>query len=355
MQHTKLLVAALACAAAPAMAQHSALQLYGRLNVAAEKVRSDSVDSTRLSNNRSVFGLRGTEALGDGLALIFQIEGTVSPDSGAGAIASRDTRIGLQGKAGTLFAGNWTTPYNSATSGLDPFYPTTAGYMSIMGNGAGSTVSNVDEPGSFDRRQQNSIQYWSPTWKSLSLRLAHGFNEERPANGAKPSLHSAALVFDNSGPVYATLAHERHQDYQGPGLDDHASKAALALTLGSTRVALIGERLSYADGALRRNAMYVSVSHQIDAVGIRFSLGRAGDGRGQAGRRIGFVVAAPDSGAIHATLGYEYALSKRTTAYLYHTRIDNDTNGVTGFAINSVPLTAGATVSGTALGMRHAF
>ena len=133
---------ALLAACGGAHADGSNIQIYGRLNVGLESMRGDDVRVSRLSNYRSVLGFRGSEDLGGGLKAIFQIEGTLAPDTGAGSPAARDTRLGLEGKFGTIFAGNWTTPYNGATAGLDPFYPTTAGYMSIMGNGSAATVSS---------------------------------------------------------------------------------------------------------------------------------------------------------------------------------------------------------------------
>ena len=343
--------------ATAAHAQDSAVQIYGRLNVALEHADSSSGPGlTRHVNNRSVLGFRGGEDLGGGLKAIFQIEGTLSPDTGAGALAARDTRVGLAGTWGTLFAGHWTTAYNGATSGLDPFYPTTAGYMSIMGNGSAADADNVSDKSSFDRRQSNSVHYWSPSWHGLSLRVTHGLNEERPANGAKPSLTSAAAIYER-GPWYAVLAGERHHDYQGPGRDDTGAKAALAYQFARTRIAVVAERLKYGTGAgeLARNAVYLSLSHQMGPHGIRVGVAHAGDAHGPASTRIGFVRAGADTGATHATLGYDYALSKRSSLYAYTTRLDNRANGVYDFAINGLGTAPGATLKAYVLGMRHNF
>lgn len=346
----------LACLAAPAgaLAQDSAPQLYGRLNLAIEQVGADGARQARLSNNRSVFGVRGSERLAEDLSVVYQIEGTVAPDTGTGAVAARDTRIGLQGRWGTLFGGNWSTPYNSATSALDPFYPTTAGYMSILGNGSASNSSHLEDTASFDRRQKNSLHYWSPAVRGWTVRAAHGFAEDVPASGPRPSLDSAALLFDSPGLTLA-LAAERHHHYSGAGLDDTGRKLAVAMPLGATRVALVAEQLRYADSQLRRRATYLSVTHQLGAHGLRFGIARAGDGRGPEGMRRGVILAGPDTGALHATLGYDHQLSKRTSAYAYYTRLRNDARGVAGFAINGVAAAPGATLSGLAVGLRHGF
>ncbi len=353
-----LLASLLLVALAPgAQAEPGALQLYGRLNLALESVRQHGGDhAVRTSNYRSVFGLRGSEALGDGLRLLYQVESALAPDTGSGALAARDTRVGLEGRWGTLFAGNWSTPYNTASSSLDPFYPTTAGYMSIMGNGSAPSAGNLDDTASFDRRQRNSLHYWTPAWRGLTLRLAQGFNEERPPGGARPALTSGALQFER-GPLYLALAHERHRDYQGAGLSDHGSKLALAWQFGTVRLALAGERLRYrsATGVLRRDAWFAAISKQAGAHALRLAVAKAGDGKGDAKERIGFIAAGPDTGALHATVGYDYTLSRRTSLFALHTRIRNREDGTVDFAINGLAPTPGAQLRGTALGIRHAF
>jgi len=338
------------------------VQVYARLNVSAERVNTsatadgDRLNLTRISNNRSVLGFRGSEDLGGGVSAVFQIEGTLSLDTGAGELARRDTRVGLDGGFGTVFLGHWVTAYNGATSGLDPFYPTTAGYMSIIGNGAAAAVDNVSNLYSFDRRQANSLHYWSRPYKGLGLRVTHGVAEERPVGGAKPSLTSVAAIYDE-GPWYATLAYERHHAYQGVGLDDSGAKLAVARRFGATRVALLAERLAYqtAAGDLSRTAFYVSVSHQMGPHGVRLGVARAGDGKGASGNRVGFARGGADTGATHVTLGYDYALSKRTSVYAYVTHLDNEANAAYDFAINSLDAAPGATLRGAALGLRHAF
>lgn len=346
-------------------AQAQNLQLYGRLNLGLERMHlhggagdasGASPNRTRLSNYRSVFGVRASEAIAPGLHVLLQVEGTLSPDSGAGAFAARDTRVGLEGRWGTLFAGNWTTPYTSSSAALDPFYPTTAGYMSIMGNGSAATADNVSDTTSFDRRQQNSVHYWSPTWNGVSLRLAHGLNEERPASGARPSLTSSAMLFER-GPWYAALAWERHRHYRGPGLNDDAIKLAGSHQLWSLKLAAAVERLRYRSrGApLERTAYYVSAQRQFGAHGVRLGVAKAGDGKGGDGAPVGFITPGRASGGVHATVGYDYAFSKRTSVFAWYTRLHNARRATIDFAINGVDGGAGATASGAVLGMRHAF
>jgi predicted porin len=341
------------------LAQAELPQVYGRLNLGIEDMRVHGhghASSARLSNYRSVFGLRGSEELGDGLRVLFQVEGTLSPDTGAGAVAARDTRVGLAGHWGTLFAGNWTTPYTAASAGLDPFYPTTAGYMSIMGNGSAASADNTSDTSSFDRRQRNSVHYWSPTWRGVSLRLAHGLNEETPASGAKPSLSSGALQFQG-GALYAALAYERHHAYRGPGLNDHGVKLAGSYQFGALVLAAAVEQLHYetASGTLERMDYYLALTRQFGRHGLRLGIARAGDGKGRSTERVGFITAGSGTGAVQATLGYDYALSKRSSLFAFYTHLRNDSRGVVDFAINGLEGGAGSTASGVALGMRHAF
>lgn len=346
--------------ALPAQAQ-SYVVVYGRLNTALESVGSShaAVDRrmTRETNNRSVLGFRGEEDLGAGLHALFQIEGSLAPDTGVGELANRDTRIGLSSPWGTAFLGVWGTPYLLSTSGLDPYYPTTAGYMSLMGNGSGPTVTNTSNRSSFDRRQQNSLQYWTPEWQGWSLRLALSPNEgDVGVAGSHPHLWSGALNYDD-GTWTLSLAHELHRDYQGPGLDDSGTKLGLAYRWSVWRVALALEHLRYetATAVLSRDSAYVSATWQLGAGSLKLGFTQAGRGRGGAPARVGFIASGADTGARQTTLGYDYALSKRTTLYGYVSRIDNQARAAYDFAINPLGVAAGERPHVLALGLRHYF
>jgi predicted porin len=354
--------AMLGCCAGSAYAQGSNVQIYGRLNIAIENMRTSAnsagqnVSITREVNNRSVLGFKGTEDLGGGNKALFQIEGTISPDTGEGAIAQRDTRVGLEGPWGTLFAGHWITAYNGATGPLDPWYPTTAGYMNLMANGAGSTTDNVNNLNSFDRRQANSVHYWSPEWNGLQLRITRSASEERPVSGAHPALTSAAALW-NQGPWYLTAAVESHHEYQGPGLSDTGAKIGGSYRFGPTKLALVAERLKYETptGDLKRNAIFVALTHQWQQHELRLTASRANDGKGSSTAKIGYLKKGPDTGATQVTVGDDYSLSKRTSVFLYYTHLKNDDKGAYDFPINPLTVSPGATLKGAALGLRHIF
>lgn len=354
--------AALAACCTAASAQDH-VTLYGRLNASMEySDASTASDGTklggtgRLTNNRSVFGMRGEEALYGSLKAIWQIESNISLDTGSGQLASRNTRVGLAGSAGSFFMGNWTTAYLEATSSYDPFYPTTAGYMALIGNGSTPTSDNIQDTSAFDRRQKNSLHYRSPKWNGFSGGVTWGVNEERTTVPRNPSLWSFAGAYDN-GPLNVVLAYERHNNYQTAGRDDEGMKIGLSYQFPTTKVSAIYERLHYrtATGDLKRDAYYASVVQKLWTGSLRAGVGFAGNGRGNATETVGFFRSGPDTGAVQATLGYEYPLSKRTSVFGFYSRIFNKKNATYDFAINELGISAGADPQTFALGMRHVF
>ena len=353
--------AAGACAADAVLAQSpGTATIYGRLNTGLEHVDvsgDGGADQNRLSNYRSVLGFRGDEDIGGGLKVVWQIEGSISLDTGSGGIANRDTRLGLSGPWGTAFAGVWTLPYTSATSAFDPFYPTTAGYMALMGNGSAPITDNVQDTSSFDRRQVNQIQYWSPKLAGFSARLAYGVNEETVAEtGAKPWLASGSLSYE-AGPLLITAAHERHDEYQTAHTTDTATKIGAAYTWGSARLAGVFEHLKYgtSSGDLERDAWYVSGTYRVGAGMFKVGYTRADDGEGASDQTVGFFKSGPHTGSEQITVGYEHELSKRTSLQAFYSRIRNESRAVYDFAINEFGITAGQRPSVFAAGMRHSF
>ena len=358
-----LLVAVLATVSTPTLAQ-SSVTVYGRLNTAIEySYANTATDGThlggvaRMTNYRSVFGLRGEEGLGGSLKAVWQIESNLSIDTGQGQIASRNSRIGLQGDYGLLFMGHWHTPYTEATMAYDPYYPTTAGYMALIGNGSTSSSNNVEDTSSFDRRQKNIVQYRSPELAGASVWLGWGLPEEKTTVPRNPALYSAALVYAR-GPLNATLAYEIHQHYQAAGRNDDALKVGLAYELfAGTRIAAVYEHLHYRTdtGDLQRNGYYASLVQKLGPGSVRIGFALAANGTGSSTDTIGFFRSGAQTGATQLTVGYDYPLSKRTALFAFYSRINNQRNAIYDFAINELGVSAGADPQTFALGMRHNF
>ncbi len=159
-----LAVAGVLSAPLAAQAQTANVTLYGRLNLTMEAVQLGNSTAEnwiyRVNSNSSRFGIKGTESLGGGLNVIFQLESSANGDAGGGTIAGRDTYVGLQGGWGTVKIGNFLAPYDD----IHPIFgnvPTlTTSILSTAALWANAPSSKTQ--GGFDARLGNSIRYDSP-------------------------------------------------------------------------------------------------------------------------------------------------------------------------------------------------
>mgnify|MGYP001499091698 CR=1 FL=1 len=114
-------------AAPPAAAAAPLYQIYGTLNLNLQYVEITQPFSTSVatgtnatgrfavSTDSSNIGIRGTADTGQfGLSVVYQCESSAALDGDAAAgICGRNSRLGLSHEYGTLFYGNWDTPFKS--------------------------------------------------------------------------------------------------------------------------------------------------------------------------------------------------------------------------------------------------
>ena len=402
----KLTTLAAAMAAAHAAAQDGTTQIYGTFNVDVESVsaRGSVPARTRVTQNSSNIGFRGTERINPDALVFWQVESGVPVDAGNGTFASRNSAVGFKSKWGTLFLGQWDTPYKSISGAVDPMYFTGITYSgAIIGtpgfnvgpvtiaapatSSDGRTFRNVANA-SFERRQGNSIQYWTPDFHGAVLKAAYSVDEAKAqspsATQVDPYILSASAEWQ-SGIFYAAYAYELHADYFGldalapaaeatlvagdpnrPSARDIGHKLIARVKFGGTQLGVIAERLRYGKsaehavtpGALsryQRDAYAIALLQKVGAAGtIRALVGKARDGRCEH-----FDASPCDShglGARQFSIGYSYTLSRRTDVYAFHTRVDNEERGSYPFA-NGAGLGAapGAENIGYVLGIRHTF
>jgi len=399
MKLKRITLVVMGFAGAPAIAAaQSSVQIYGTLNADFESVEASGAASgqnfvrrNRITSNSSNIGFRGSEDLGSGLKAFFQIESAVNLDDGttSGFLASRNSGIGLQGGWGQLTVGQWDSPYKYSTQRFDPFNDTSIGaYTGILGGTgtitAGQGGANFAQRASFDRRVSNVVQYWTQNWNGLSGRFAYGVTDTQlgtPATGVaegsglKPDLVSAMAAYDKE-PLYATLAYERHTDFQplntllgapaSKGRDDAWKAGVSYRVLEGFTLGGIYERLQYrADdinglGALERKIdnWYVVGKYENGAHSAALSYGRKGREKLSG---AGFSDL-PDSQAHQISARYGHSFSKRTQLYAMATRITNGSNAFQEFGYAPITSTTlfrdpsrGADSTGFGLGMIHSF
>jgi predicted porin len=217
-------VTALAQATEPAKAAEppkATVTVYGTVNLnmqlteakgsTASPATNDVDSRMALSNDSSNIGVRAALKITDMVGGVAQCEtsANISGINGAG-ICNRNSRIGLTGNWGTLFFGNWDTPYKAAAYGTkadDPFGNTdvydAASLMTSPGfqvqTGAYSTASNTTIM-RFTIRAQNSVAYHSPKWNGLSAKLQYVADMYKNNTGTQdPTLFSGVLNFDMGG------------------------------------------------------------------------------------------------------------------------------------------------------------
>lgn len=346
--------------------QAPAVTLYGRLNLDVEvvegrQVSGTSLRSVRLSSNSSRLGVRGSEPLGGGTSVVFQIESSVVGDTGGGTIAGRETFVGFQGPWGTVKVGNFLSPYYDyihPVFGNSPTFLTSVlSTGGLWAGGGGLTPAT----GSFQLRGGNAVRYDSASWRGLSGSAELDFRE----SSDRARIASLGGGYRN-GPLQVNAAWTHNTRVRGPTLDDDALSVAAAYDFGGTRLAVVYERLRYdgrAGGELSRNL--VGLSGTVDwRGGQAFGyIGRAGRGFGSAceatapscSERIGGLAAGTGTEAWQYEISYTYPLSKRTFAYVGFVEIRNAANASYTFDINPVPISAGGDARGIVGGMMHLF
>jgi len=404
----KLLLAAM-CVALPAAASAQApaaptagVKVGGTLNVNFQitqaKGATDPAQSVKarnaVSSDSSNVYVDAFAEVAFGLKAIGRCETSATVDSPGSSVCNRNSRVGLSSaQYGTLFYGNWDTPFKSAAYGTkadDPFQNTDVfGYQGIMGSpgynykSSGWVTSAVAAVGGFDIRANNSVAYHSPKVAGLSAKLQYASSEAANADGTSiPQLLSAGVNYEWQG-LSVLAAYERHYDTYGlskiNGVAASASQNSvdqawrvgagymLDTPAGATTVGVLVDQVMFksenlAVGAVKdykRLAWQVAAKHRYGdhELRARFNMAMEGDCSLEGG---GTCNAGDKTGAKQIALGYAYHLAKSTQAYLSYTRIMNDDAASYTLTIGGSSAVAGSTPAGAdpqalGLGVRFAF
>ena len=354
MKKTLITLAVLAAATGVAQAQSSVV-IYGTVDAGFVSERGgvngnvNKLDSGIASASR--IGFKGTEDLGSGLSALFVLESGFGVDNGqqdvAGTLFNRQAYVGLSSKTtGTLTLGRQYTPwYNTLSKVADPF---AAGY-------AGSAKNLFPA----NTRTSNTVLYTSPNFNGFDADVAYTFGEQAESNKIGRKIGASAGY--SNGPLNARIAY-----------NNTSNDTALTET-GSGRNWLAAANYDFAvakayvaygankgqNSAIRNNGNvnafnYTSAGYSTDST---TALIGATVPVGPAGTVMASIIHVNDKNSANAdanqfSLGYSYALSKRTSTYASYAKISNKNNA--GYTVGNNS-NVGTGDKAFNVGVRHSF
>jgi len=304
-----------ACAAIGAISGSASAQsnvtVYGIIDASLSRSSSDvaptkvSVDSGNWYGSR--LGFRGSEDLGDGLSVLFQLENGFSLDTGnlgqSGRLFGRHAWVGLKGSLGMLRIGrSWTPAYCALTDTIDPFEDGMAG---AAGAFFGRNVFNA-----IDIRMQNAMFYTTPTVGGMTGEVAYALGEV--AGNSRAGRQLSTVLTYVGGPLRAVASYNEMNNATGTG--------AAKLYFGGARYDFGPFKLHIGlDRQKTDNAGVLTTDANDTIVALTIPVGR------------GTILASynylndrspANADMKQAAIGYKYELSKRTTLYTSYGHIN---------------------------------
>jgi len=346
MKKQLLAVAALATVSGVAMAQAT---VYGNIDMALTNSSAAAAGgaSSKTSMDMggispSVIGFKGSEDLGGGLKASFALEGHIDPTNGSntalnggGTLFGRQANVALSGSFGAVTVGRQfaqgllhyaaTDPrgIRESFSGLSTFFATAP--QQTFNNHSGVFLSNA-------------VSY-SNSSGPLSAGVSYAMGE-LAGDMSKYSLTSIGATY--TSPVVLSGSYELSNTVNG-------TRDTSRYSLGA----------GYKIGAFNAKANYLHSEQS--AAGATYNVWGVGGDYAVAANgnlSVAYYSAKNTRNSAQATnsfvAGYEYAMSKRTTAYVQYAVVSQG-NTATAVNIMNMATTAGTSASVGQLGIKHSF
>ena len=309
MKKSLLALAVFSAAAGPAAAQ-SNTTVYGLINIGVVYSKSD-VAPTRWGVDPggwwgSRLGFRGSEDLGNGMSVLYQLENGFSPDTGtagqSGRIFGHQSWVGLKGDFGTVrFGRTWTPSYCLLTDVIDPFEDGMSGAAeSFFGRNIYAVI---------DIRTQNAI-FYAKQVGGLKGEVSYAFGETAGNTSANRQI-SGAFTY-TVGRLKVAYGYQNNNDANGTG---------------AAKLRFVGGNYDFGVAKLHfgldRQQTDAAGLAPVDASDLLVGLTiPAGGGRILASYNRLNDRSARNVDTAQYALGYTYALSKRTALFTSISHID---------------------------------
>ena len=341
MKKMAMLVTSIASSCCAHVVQaESTLRIYGVVDNGIEYQNAGSGSTVHAVSGglfATVWGLQGSEDMGEGLHANFQLEQGFSSENGkamnSSAAFNRLAWVGMSGSWGEFRLGRQKKPEYQLLNGvMDPL-------------AAKSLASPMNNFNSAAVRSNNAIAYFTPKYRGLQGQTMMGLRDEttKPQSGVQ--FYNVALRYDY-GPLKLGLGYEQQDNA------DDSSRQRIFRVGGSYRVGDASLYLSYqsqrqSDNSENTDIYGASAAYEFsvaDELAIMYGYARDKTGNGNNAQQLGAA--------------YLHSLSKRIILYAAAGVMDNHNEAqynLSGTENSGVPVDPGALARGVIVGMTYKF
>jgi predicted porin len=374
----KIIALALASSFAAPLAMAD-VTIYGVMSASVESVQATGGSTTlssrtRVADNNSRIGFKGSEDLGNGLKSIWQVEsslkyfeqGGTNDANQTATLATRNTFVGLDSaRLGTAVMGLYDSAYKRLTNGGVNVMGDTAADI----DGTSKNVAAIFSRG--EARLSNSVHYTSPLLAGFQGGISYGVDETNT-----PKRNHLSLAGQYNWQNFQIAAGWDHTANTGGYLGYfNGANALTADAGGSVNFSKLVASYKFASGtylgagvergtydvagssAMAQTGWTVAATQDIGAATLKASYSRLGS--------LSNTASPDDYRSSEWVLGASYNLSKRTSVFSYYARINNKALAnvdfantplyTTGSGTSSPTLAAGNRLSALGLGMKVMF
>ena len=336
--------------------------------------------ATGLADGSSRFILSGTEDLGGGLKANFQVDTRYRMDDNGGTLnsaatgatvlngsqlAGGNTFVGLSGSMGNVQAGKLDTHYcmgsdshGTRATALQASSCALLGF--VNGSGAGQAIANAS-------RITNVVRYTAPTISGLTLQATKSFSTASSEGAVGDTQGGGAShfqgVYTQGALTLGASMYEQKGEDQTSTVARTGQKASTFMVNYNLGVATVGLTLDQsATRAAAASAGYVDTKRKVTSLPVTVPMGTGTAiftyTKADATKTAGVTNAG--TGSKLMSIGYELALSKRTSLGVSYASLNNDANAAYGLytqtALNGTPANAkGQDATQFYAGVRHTF
>ncbi|UTH74052.1 porin [Chromobacterium sp. IIBBL 290-4] len=344
------------------VAAHADVTIYGFISGGIESSKatgntaSPYSSRTRVVDDNSRIGFKGSEDIGNGTKAIWQVEsslrnfeqGGVNDKGQSATLGTRNTFVGISDSdIGKVILGNNDTAYKMFTGSGNSALGTDVMVNTTADNFGSSSVNSRGET-----RLVNSLHWFSPNWSGFTLGASWGVDEARANDANKQSTDAKRISLGlgyNWGGLNLATAYDKQYD-KGTSFDPKSG--ALTTAIGSGKnVTFYSIAASYkfdfgtfiggnyewgtydqlAGGQVKQDDWLIALGQDFGAASVKLSYGELGTLK-----NVATGINGDDFKAKQWTLGGTYNLSKTTQLLAYYTKITNNAKQNANFANNPV-------------------